>query len=142
VESGNPEFDTAPVQQYVREHSEMRWTDSVRTTAKNLLTRLDSVLQDGMVIDGLRYFSTDDVVEQNYRLYKYTSRIGERGERVGANLTASWQAQNLRILENIRDVADPGERVLVIYGAAQKRELRRYIREAPTLEYVDITPHL
>lgn len=142
VQSGNPAFDMAPVQQYAREHGQTQWMDSARTAAKSMLTRLDSVLQAGTVIDGLRYFNTETIIERNYRLYTYISRIGERGERVGANLMASWQAQNLRIFENIRAVAEPGDRVLVIYGAAHKRELRRYIREAPRLEYVEITRFL
>lgn len=142
VKSGNPEFDTKPVQQYAQEHGETHWMDSAQTSAKGMLARLDSVLNAGTMVDGLRYFNSDEVVEENYRLYKYLARVGERGERVGANLMGSWQAQNLRIFENIRDVAHPGDRVLVIYGAAHKRELRRYIREARDLEYVNISDYL
>lgn len=142
VKSGNAEFDMKPVRQYAQEHGQTRWLDSAQVSAKGMLTRLDSVLNAGTIIEGMGYFNSGEVVERNYQLYKYLARIGERGERVGANLMASWQAQNLRIFENILDVARPDDRVLVIYGAAHKRELRRYIREADDMEYVDIIDYL
>jgi predicted proteasome-type protease len=68
--------------------------------------------------------------------------VGEDTTYVGADVVAQYYKRNLRIFANIEDVAEPGDRILVIFGAGHLPYLRPLIEASPQMEFVDPLDYL
>lgn len=51
------------------------------------------------------------------------------GEFAGSDVTGSWYQRNLRIFSNIKRLAEPGDRLLVIFGAGHAKLLGDFVRD-------------
>jgi hypothetical protein len=74
--------------------------------------------------------------------YLRLARVGRGSSYVGADVVAGRYERNLKIFANIARIAEPGDRVLVIYGASHGKLLRDFVRESGYLELVPILPYL
>jgi len=78
----------------------------------------------------------------NHRTYFHVAQMGDPG----AAWVGIWYARNLHILNNLRGITRPAERVVVIYGAGHGYLLDRQAREsnefavADTLAYLPRSP--
>tara|TARA_R110002072_G_scaffold73953_7_gene175499 strand:- start:412 stop:1230 length:819 start_codon:yes stop_codon:yes gene_type:complete len=77
-----------------------------------------------------------------HALYLLTARMGAADNPVGAEQMQVWWGRNLHIFANIARLAEPGERLLVVYGAGHKYLLDQFIDSAPGLELVDPLTYL
>ncbi|MEQ9317164.1 MAG: DUF5694 domain-containing protein, partial [Henriciella sp.] len=63
-------------------------------------------------------------------------------DQPGARLNYGWYARNALIFANITRIAEPGDRVLVIYGAGHNYWLRHFVETTPGYVFVDPLPYL
>jgi hypothetical protein len=70
------------------------------------------------------------------------ARVGAGDTYVGADLVAKWYARNIRIFSDLQKLAQPGDRILVIFGAGHAPILRELIKSDPNLELVEATGFL
>jgi hypothetical protein len=70
------------------------------------------------------------------------ARVGRDSTYVGADVVAGRYARNLKIFANLARLTEPGDRVLVIYGASHGKLLRDFVRESPDLQVVDTDRYL
>lgn len=68
--------------------------------------------------------------------------IGDTVEQPGAELNAYWYMRNAKIFAKLMTVAEPGDRILVVYGAGHNYWLRHFATETPGYVSVDPTPYL
>lgn len=73
----------------------------------------------------------------NNRFYFRMLQFGDSQHNPGANWVGGWHARNLIILENVRRLAKPQDRVLIIFGAGHSYLLDQFARESGTFEVVD-----
>ena len=66
----------------------------------------------------LVYINSKEQLESNLSFYtKYTTRIGNEKNYVGANLTADWYSTNIHIYANILKSIKPTDKtIVVIFG--------------------------
>jgi hypothetical protein len=77
-------------------------------------------------------------LEALHQTYFDVARVGAGEDQPGALWVGSWYTRNLRILNNLVDVAPrPDDRVLVIYGAGHAYLLRQMARESKAFRLVD-----
>jgi hypothetical protein len=69
-------------------------------------------------------------------------QFGDPKEQPGAELNAAWYLRNARIWTNLMTVAEPGDRILVVYGAGHNYWLRHFAAETPGFRNVDPVPLL
>lgn len=73
-----------------------------------------------------------------YRMFQF-----DRGEdQPGAELQAYWFMRNAKIFSKLMQVTEPGDRVVVVYGAGHKFWLEHFIDHTPGFERVDPAPYL
>jgi hypothetical protein len=99
-----------------------------------LAKELSEFQQKHTVLETMRYLNADDRVAKNMAPYYELVAFGEPWEYAGSDLLASWYQRNIRIYRNIRALAQPGERVLVIYGSGHLGWLRQDISGDPAME--------
>ncbi len=66
--------------------------------------------------------------------------VGE--DQPGAELQAYWFMRNAKIWSKLRDVVEPGDRAVVVYGAGHKFWLEHMARQSPGFIVVDPAPYL
>lgn len=93
-----------------------------------------------------RRFNTLDYRRDDQRFYYDIAMLGDQAANPGAAWVGQWYARNLRILANLRRLARPGDRIVVVYGAGHGFLLDRQAREsgafgvADTLRYLPASP--
>ena len=96
---------------------------------------------DLSVLERLR-FHNSPAVEEGHNLYLILSQMGSVQNPAGAREMEGWWGRNMRIFANISYIAEPGDRVLVIYGSGHKALLDRFIEDAPNLHRVEAADYL
>lgn len=74
--------------------------------------------------------------------YYETLAIGGVDEQPGADLNAMWYLRNAKIFAKLMQVAEPGDRILVVFGAGHNYWLRHFASETPGFRNVDPAPYL
>ncbi len=83
------------------------------------------VLDQGSVRDMLLRLNSPEWLAANARSYFRIGLYGTQQDPIGANWTMLWFGRNLYIFNNIVRRTEPGDRVLVIYGAGHGNWLRQ-----------------
>ena len=81
-------------------------------------------------------------VKANAGWYYKMLAIGDANTQAGADLNAMWYLRNAKIFAKLMKAAQPGDRVLVIYGGGHSYWLRHFASETPGYRFVDPVPFL
>ena len=130
--------------------SVMAWAGRHGDTAFiNLVQRSGQRMQEqaqmlsGMTIpDYLRMINSAEEDTLGQSAYLRMARVGRDTTYVGADVVASRYARNIKIYANMTRLIEPGDRVLVIYGAGHGHLLREFIRHSDDLELVPAENYL
>lgn len=77
-----------------------------------------------------------------HNVYLTLAQLGSAADPVGAREMGQWWARNLQIFAQIARIAEPGDRVLVIYGSGHKFLFDQFFRDAVETEWVDVLDYL
>jgi hypothetical protein len=68
--------------------------------------------------------------------------IGDATDQPGAELNAMWYLRNAKIFAKLIKAAEPGDRILVVYGSGHNYWLRHFAGSTPGFRSVDPLPYL
>jgi hypothetical protein len=80
--------------------------------------------------------------EAGHKLYMSLLDFDTADRNPAAKLLTDWYDRNLKMHATMRRLAGPGDRVLVIVGAAHAKHLRDFVRQDPTMRPVDPAAYL
>ena len=101
------------------------------------------VLQKTRSIAGvLAYFNRPGITDESQTIYYDALAFGDTENQPGADLNAMWYLRNAKIFAKLQQVAEPGDRILVVYGMGHNYWLRHFARTARGYRNVDPTPYL
>jgi len=75
-------------------------------------------------------------------LYYQLMTFDEGESQPAAELQAFWFMRNAKIFSKLEDVTQPGDRVIIVYGAGHKFWLEHFVRNMPGFELVSPVPYL
>lgn len=87
-------------------------------------------LDRGAVLDMLKRLNAPFWLEANGHAYYRIGMLGTPQDPIGANWVQLWYGRNLMIFNNIARQTEPGDRILVIYGAGHGNHLRQLARDS------------
>lgn len=91
------------------------------------------------MIDFLRFINQEEFDAENKNLYlEFLTPIGFEDGNIGLKLTATWWERNLKIMQNIDQITEEGDRVLVIFGQGHTAILKDLYHNRSNAEYVEI----
>ncbi len=133
--------DIGRVVGWAAQHGDTGFVNLVQWFGARMQARSDS-LRGITVSESLRRLNSpaEDALGQS--AYLRMARVGRDSTYVGADVVAGRYARNLKIFANLARLTEPGDRVLVIYGAGHGKLLRDFVRESPDLELVDTDRYL
>jgi hypothetical protein len=95
------------------------------------------MIQNNPVRKVLAFMNSEEGLQPQASIYARIAAVGDTSQYPGATLTTAWYERNLRIFTHLATVAEPGSRVLVIFGAGHAPILRRLVEEHPTMTLVE-----
>lgn len=90
----------------------------------------------------LAIHNTPESLLLSQSFYVELVKVAGKGEYPGADMLAEWYRRNLRTYANMRAVTEPGDRVLIIFGAGHAYFLNQAIKESLDLQWVDPLKYL
>lgn len=84
----------------------------------------------------------DDQPTRSNAFYLNVARMGTVENPLGALQIADWWKRNLVIFARAAHYVEPGDTVLIVFGAGHKHQLKRHFREARGFELVVPLPYL
>jgi hypothetical protein len=100
------------------------------------------VLAKGSIGKTLRYINEPARIADGYAFYQDMLRIGAGDEQPGAALKAGWEKRNDEICARLVQLAQPGDRIVVLYGAGHAFLLRQCVAQMPGFELVEANRYL
>ncbi len=101
--------------------------------AKRKVRPNQEFLRDHTVLEMFRRMNSPEYVAANGAFYARFGHFGDDNDPAGARLLTRWYERNTFILTSLLGILEPGDRVLVLYGAGHETLLRRFISDDPTL---------
>jgi hypothetical protein len=103
----------------------------------------DAMMAGSAVGAWLQRFNEPAQIEQDHRRYFDYALLGDSTQYPGANWVANWYGRNLKIFANlVRLAAEPGDRVLVIYGKGHLSLLGQFAGQSGAFTVVSPLPLL
>ncbi len=102
-----------------------------------LMTRIDSLLHDETLPALYRFLNRPSTVEQFRAPYARMVTAVTDTTFVGADVVADYHERNLRIFANLARIAEPGDRIIAIFGAGHSPFLRPLLEASPRMRLVD-----
>ncbi|MEF8795910.1 MAG: DUF5694 domain-containing protein [Salinivenus sp.] len=103
---------------------------------RRMVARFDSIGR-APIGDMLRYMNDPRVVRQLYEPYMRTLEVGADSTNVGVLPVQAYYNRNLHIFANLTAVTEPGDNVIVIFGAGHSAFLRRFVEAHPGMRLVE-----
>lgn len=103
---------------------------------------IDNMLKTKTVCDMLKYLNSEEWNTFNQGSYIDSISIGAGDTYVGANYVKTWYDRNIGIFANLQTISEPGDRIVVLYGAGHVSILREFISSATNMEFIDPLQYL
>lgn len=102
----------------------------------------DKLYQTATVREVLRTKNSPEnlAVQRNY--YALTAPVGDQSNYVGADLVSEWHKRNIRIFANLARIAEPGDRIIVIFGSGHSPLLRYFVESHAQMKLVEPNDYL
>lgn len=139
---GEPDyFPYSAMQDVAKQHGQTGVIDTANLPVKAFLTQFEADQKTKTVADLLIGVNSYPIYTTIAVEYSYL-KIGDKNDQAGADLNAMWYLRNAKIFGKLMQVAKPGDRVLVVYGAGHNYWLRHFATETPGYKFVDPVPYL
>lgn len=109
---------------------------------ERMLKGLDDTLKTGTVSQGLRYMNEPRRIAEGNAFYSTLLLYGAGMQQPGAALLSAWQARNNQICARLVQLAEPADRVVVLYGSGHAFLLRRCVQDMSGFKLVEPNDYL
>jgi hypothetical protein len=142
---GNDEPDYFPidrVEAYAKAHSEQAYLDAAFASVQASARQFEAEQAKTSIPKMLLRYNDPLTPMGGQDLYYSMLRFGDGSDQPGADLNAMWYLRNAKIFAKLINVADPGDRILIVYGAGHGYWLRHFAATTPGYTSVDVTSYL
>ena len=118
--------------------------DALSNEVKTHLAELERLQSERTVGQLLAQINdpANPMVAGGQRHYYAMLRFGSGDQQRGAELNGRWYTRNAVIFARLMEVAKPGDRVVVVYGAGHAAWLRHFVQTTPGFELVEAVDYL
>lgn len=136
---GDFPFDSLMSYAQARDPEFVAWVQARLGEIGAVMTRQQ---RENTLAEILRMQNQPDSIARGHGIYVVMSGVGAGDTYIGADLLSSWYERNIRTFADLRALAEPGDRILVIFGAGHAAILRDLVRADPALRLVEANDYL
>ncbi len=142
-DKGEPDyFPIGRVEAYAKAHGQKAYLDAAFATVQASARMFEAEQATTSIPRMLIRYNDPSTPMGGQDSYYSLLRLGDGNEQPGADLNAMWYLRNARIFAKLINVAKPGDRVLVVYGAGHGYWLRHFASTTPGYSSIDVRPYL
>lgn len=130
------EFPMAEVMSFAQRYNPALATYVLQRTSA-MTAAQNEKRESSTVGEMLRFMNEPAQIQAAHQLYVSMAGLGAGANYVGADLLSAWYDRNIRIFANLQNLAERGDRVLVIFGAGHSAILRELVAADPSMELVE-----
>ncbi|PYK58894.1 MAG: hypothetical protein DME43_10165 [Verrucomicrobia bacterium] len=82
------------------------------------------------------------ILSDHQNFYYALLSLGNEKEQPGAELNAAWYQRNAKIFAKLTQIAQPGDRILVVFGSGHAFWLRHFIQNTPGFQLIEPRDYL
>lgn len=127
------DFPFLAVQDYAKAHGREKELKSLMAQAGKAVEEENEFLKSHTVLQMLLRMNSGEAVRQGLAGYALFAHFGEEYNYPGVRLLTEWYQRNMRIHTHLLNILEPGDRMLVIFGAGHLGLLRQAVEADPTL---------
>lgn len=128
---------------YLNENGEMNKFQNMMGALMGVMGEMQNTYDSNTLKDFLIYMNTDKNDNLNKNLYlEYINKMGTAENPIGSDVVATWWNRNFKIMRNIDEIAQPEDRVLVIFGQGHTSIFKDFYKNRSDYNYVDILTYL
>jgi hypothetical protein len=135
------DFPFDALMQYAQEH-DPAFVERVQTVLAEIEAESNRQQLENTLAELLRLRNDPAEIAEGHAFYLETGGVGAGDTYVGADLLARWYERNIRTFADLRTLADPNDRILVIFGSGHAAILRELVNGDPDLELVEANDYL
>jgi len=136
------DFPYEPVQAYAKAHGQTGLLDPLNAATEEAMKADGQTLADKGVAALLRRLNDPAQVRSDHFWYRGVLRIGSGNTQPGVDLMSSWYKRNFMICANLLQMSQPGDRIVITYGAGHAQLLRQCVSESQGFELVEANDYL
>ncbi len=122
---------------YAAAHGQQKDFDDLMAFGKAVVSEQTAYLQSHALIDWYRRANLPERLAADNAIYYQFAHMGGNDAHPGANWVGGWHARNLIIVENIRRMAQPGDRVFTLFGAGHAYLLHAFAVDSGAFTIID-----
>ncbi|MBL9011387.1 MAG: hypothetical protein JNL56_09435 [Alphaproteobacteria bacterium] len=131
------DFPFDPVIAYAQAHGQTPIIDAAMASLESAVAATQQVVDTQSIGALLAHLNDPGRLAADHGFYRTLLRIGGGAEQPGVALLAAWQKRNLETCARLIQLARPGDRIVVLFGAGHAFLLRQCVSETPGFELVD-----
>lgn len=107
-----------------------------------MIGEMETRQRSDTVGDVLRWMNTPESVASGQAFYTALLGFGAGDAQPGAVLNGRWYTRNALIFARLVQVARPGDRIVIVYGAGHSYWLREFVQTTPGFRLVEANDYL
>lgn len=135
------EFPFEAVMEYAQAH-DSAFVEYVQRTLAEVTAEENRRQKELSIGQNLRERNDPQRIAAEHGAYMRFAQVGAGDTYVGADLVSKWYERNVRIFSNLQRIAEPSDRILVIFGSGHAAILRELIEYAPDMVLVEARDYL
>ena len=136
------DFPYPPLEAFAKAHGQGAVLDEGHATIAGFVAELQEHIDAGSIAQSLRFLNDPRRIADDNAFYRQMLRIGAGVDQPGVDLLTAWYRRNFGICANLLQLAKPGDRVVVFYGAGHPFLLRQCVQETPGYRLVEANDYL
>jgi hypothetical protein len=136
-------FPYDKVQDYAKTHDKMATLDALNAELAMIINKMEADQKAKSVREILLWQNQPDRIDADHNNFYYAMLpLGDSKTQPGADLNGFWYLRNAKIFAKLTQVARPGDRILVTFGAGHCYWLRHFVRNTPGFALIEANDYL
>ncbi|HSR49505.1 MAG TPA: DUF5694 domain-containing protein [Acidobacteriota bacterium] len=135
------EFPFQAVMQYAQDH-DPEFVDFLQKERARMTSEANRRQKENTIGEILRLSNDRQELAWEHGVYMRFAAVAAGDTYVGAELLTKWYERNIHIFSNLQNIAEPGDRILLIMGSGHAPILRELITSHPEMRLVDTLDYL
>lgn len=135
------DFPFQAVLDFAKEH-QPEFVERLEELSKYVENRNQELVSSNTIPEILRKKNSPEYLAVQRHFYAETASVGNDTTFVGADLVSEWHERNIKIFSSLSQIAESGDRIIVIFGSGHAPLLRYFVESDLQMKLVEPNDYL
>lgn len=136
-------FPYQAVVDYAGENGQMAVIEVLNAAVEKSIGLFEAAQKESTIAELLARVNDPAIIaDEHDRFYYSLLQLADREAQPGAELNAYWYMRNAKIFSKLLQIAKPGDRIIVVFGAGHAYWLRHFVENTPGFELIEPNDYL